>query len=63
MNEEIIKKLFPEKFKRIKEGKCPICGEPINMKDFKDPKSIVEFRISKMCQKCQDDIFKEPEEQ
>lgn len=57
MNEEIIKRMFPEILAKIKGGKCPTCGEPINIADFKDALSIKEFNISKMCQKCQDSVF------
>ena len=36
---------------------CPFCHKPINMEDFKDQLSIKEFRMSGLCQKCQDDTF------
>ncbi len=57
MNKEIIKKIFPEAYKRIKENNCPICGKKIKVEDFKDALSIKEFKISGMCQKCQDNFF------
>lgn len=45
-------------------GKCiepPFgCGKPIN--HFRDEQSAKEYRISGMCQKCQDAFFVEPEE-
>ena len=34
---------------------CPICKEEI--KGFRDPRSIKEYKISGMCQKCQDKTF------
>lgn len=43
---------------KIENGSCPMCGEKINIEDFKDPISIKEFKISDMCQKCQDKFFK-----
>ena len=46
----------------IKEGKCPICGEKVNVNAFTSELSLKEFVISGMCQKCQDRIFAEPEE-
>ena len=55
--QEFIDNLFPKEAERIKEGKCPFCGETINMDDFKDDLSRREFEISGMCQKCQDDFF------
>ena len=36
---------------------CPICGNQINEEDFKDSLSLKEYKISKMCQHCQDDFF------
>ena len=55
--DKIMEVLFPEETQRRKEGKCPFCGETINMDNFKDDLSRREFEISGMCQKCQDDFF------
>lgn len=57
MNKDILKKLFPDMVKLVEEGKCPTCKEPIKIEDFTNPLSIKEFRISGMCQKCQDKTF------
>lgn len=38
---------------------CPICGVEIDVASFRDFGSKEEFGISGMCQKCQDDIFSE----
>jgi len=39
-------------------GTCPLCGRVIaNMRDFKDDLSYKEFKISGMCQECQDSVF------
>jgi hypothetical protein len=39
---------------------CVTCGsEKINRSDFRDELSRKEFKISKMCQKCQDSVFGE----
>ena len=52
------KKAFGISQTEAKEKKvCPFCHKPINMEDFKDPLSIKEFRMSGLCQKCQDDTF------
>ena len=57
MNKDIIEKLFPGAVKRIEAGKCPLCGEKIKPEEFKDELSLKEFRISGMCQSCQDKTF------
>lgn len=39
---------------------CVGCGKEIKgFNDFKDRQSLQEFRISGLCQKCQDEVFKE----
>jgi len=58
MNEELLRKLrFNRQADAVKQGKCPTCGETIDLDDFKDDLSRREFRISGMCQKCQDKTF------
>jgi len=52
-------KIFPEAKKLIDEGKCPFCKETINTKSFRDELSKKEFKISGLCQKCQDETFGE----
>jgi hypothetical protein len=39
---------------RIK-GQCPMCANPIG--EFRDELSVKEFKISGMCQNCQDEVF------
>lgn len=39
----------------IKNDKCVMCGGDAS--EFKDELSKKEYRISGMCQKCQDDFF------
>ena len=42
--------------------KCEACKAPIaGPQDFRDEESRREFHISGMCQKCQDEVFNEPE--
>jgi hypothetical protein len=36
---------------------CPFCGKAVNQSDFRDTLSVKEFRISGLCQSCQDDFF------
>lgn len=40
-----------------KEGKCPFCGKDMSNPSFRDEKSIKEFKISGLCQDCQDKTF------
>lgn len=39
----------------IKKGLCTSCGT--NIESFKDEKSLKEYRISGMCQSCQNSVF------
>ena len=43
---------------RKAEGKCPFCGKEIDIeKEFRNEISKKEFRISGLCQKCQDEMY------
>lgn len=56
MNEQILRQMgFADQVDNVKEGRCPICCEMIT--GFKDALSLKEYRISGMCQKCQDSVF------
>lgn len=58
MNKKIMKKAgFGKEVKKVEWGRCPFCGRQIKMEDFKDALSRKEFRISGLCQTCQDTIF------
>ena len=41
---------------------CKICRKPVNHDDFTDEISRKEWKISGLCQKCQDNVFGEPED-
>ena len=41
----------------IDQGRCPICAKPIKLTDFRDPISANEYKISGLCQACQDITF------
>jgi len=58
MNEDILKTFgFDEELEKIKKGKCPFCNKIINPDtEFRDEQSKKEYQISKLCQKCQDEI-------
>ena len=46
-----------------RDDQCVMCGKAVNSEtDFKDALSKKEFMISHFCQVCQDDIFKEDDE-
>lgn len=60
MNEKIMLQAgFAKEVEMVKSGKCPFCGKEVDMKDFRDKKSIDEYGISGLCQKCQDEMFGE----
>lgn len=50
--------VFDEMFKKKEQGQCPFCGEKVNPKSFRDELSLKEYKISGLCQKCQDKFFK-----
>ena len=43
------------------QGKCPFCGHKDEMEEFRDRLSLEEFKISGLCQSCQDEVFGKPE--
>lgn len=47
---------------RRAEGLCPTCGKDMSKIPFRDAKSRKEFKISGMCQICQDETFTKKEE-
>jgi len=58
MNKELMNKFgFEEEVRKVAQGICPFCDTIINLDDFKDDKSRKEFKISGICQNCQDLVF------
>ncbi len=58
MNEKIMRKYgLDNEMDKVHQGKCPLCNK--NIGTFKDKLSEKEFKISGMCQACQDDFFNE----
>jgi len=58
MNEEIMKKMgFEDEVEKVKQHICPTCNKPIPDGSFRDAVSKREYRISGMCQDCQDSVF------
>lgn len=43
--------------KAVEKGLCPFRGKPVSIEDFRDDLSRREFKISGLCQKCQDEFF------
>lgn len=63
MNRDIMEQAgFNEEMKRVENRQCPLCGKKIDVNEFTSDLSVKEFTISGMCQKCQDKIFNEDEE-
>lgn len=50
---------FAKEVDRVEQGKCPLCGNLISINEFRNELSRKEFKISGMCQICQDKIFGE----
>ena len=49
---------FGKEVEKVERGECPFCGSTkISEEDFRDPRSFKEFKISGLCQKCQDEVF------
>lgn len=60
MNKEIMSMFgFGEELARIKNCRCPFCRKPVLEENFRDELSKKEFRISGLCQSCQDEYFGE----
>ena len=58
MNKNILKQLgFNEEVKAVEHGFCPFCKKPVSIEDFKDEISKREYKISGLCQACQDKTF------
>lgn len=58
MNKKIIKQIFPQAVIDVENGQCPFCRKKINIEDFTDSLSLREFRISGICNSCQNKVFK-----
>lgn len=60
MNKDIMRAAgFGKEVDAIEAGKCPGCDELVDPEAFRNDISLREFRISGMCQKCQDKFFGE----
>lgn len=58
MNKDIMRQVgFGKEVELVEQSKCPFCKKEINIRDFRDLLSAKEYKISGLCQKCQDDTF------
>ena len=58
MNKEIMKKAgFSNEVKAVEEKKCPFCNKAIDETKFRTELDRKEYKISGMCQQCQDETF------
>jgi hypothetical protein len=54
----IYESTLARKFVMKLEGKCPFCEQTVDIEQFRDESSRKEFKISGLCQSCQDKFFK-----
>jgi hypothetical protein len=60
MNFEIMTKMgFGKEVDLVKSGKCPKCETMIRTSEFSNVGSYREYKISGLCQKCQEKFFGE----
>jgi hypothetical protein len=58
MNKDIMRMAgFGKEVEKVELGLCPFCQVTIKMEDFRDDISRREYKISGLCQSCQDNIF------
>lgn len=55
MNPKIVESVFPGTMEKIEKKICPTCNKPVG--EFRDELSKKEYKISGMCQVCQDSVF------
>jgi len=48
---------FGDQVDLVEKGKCPFCKKQVEPGKFKDELTLKEYRISGMCEKCQNDFF------
>lgn len=52
------RKISKEFAENLRQGKCGMCGATINLAEFRDSASWEEFKLSHLCQTCQDVTFR-----
>ena len=48
---------FEDEVQNVELGLYPFYNRPIKVEDFKDELSVKEYKISGLCQRCQDEFF------
>jgi len=48
---------FGDQVSLVEKGKCPFCKKQVDPGKFKDELTLKEYRISGMCEECQDGFF------
>jgi hypothetical protein len=43
-------------------GVCPVCNKKVQPNTFRDVKSVRDYRITGLCQGCQDTIYTEEDD-
>jgi len=60
MNENIMRAAgLGDMVDKVAAGKCPFCHKEVSPDDFRDELSLKEYKISGLCQACQDKTFGE----
>jgi len=58
VNKDIMKIMgFGDQVSLVEKGKCPFCKKQVDPGKFKDELTLKEYRISGMCEECQDGFF------
>ena len=58
MNKQIMEAIcFKEEVKAVMQGRCPFCRNFIIIGSFRNALNEKEFKISGLCQSCQNDMF------
>ena len=48
---------FGDEMDKVEKGLCPFCDKPVKEEDFTDRLSLADFKITGMCQKCQNETY------
>ena len=48
---------FGDQVSLVEKGKCPFCKKQVDPGKFKDELTLKEYRISGICEECQDGFF------
>lgn len=60
MNKDILTQMgMLTELKRIQNNQCPICNKAVKIEDFRTELDLREWKISRICQDCIDEVFEE----